>query len=99
MLEKRSFQEGVIQMITNIKDNRIISLDDARRGLSKQKGVFVVEDMSDMSNITGYVAFVSNSTDTYHELIRVFNNYKKHQQAMIIGSYENGGAVGVQYEM
>lgn len=86
-------------MTINAVDNRIISLDDARSGLSRQKGVFVVEDMSDLANIRGYIAFVSSSSDTYNELIRVFNEYKKHQQAMIIGSYENGGAVGVQYEM
>ena len=79
-------------------ENTIISLEDARKSTHKTKALFVVNDMSDMSNIKGHISYISDDEDSYNDLIYELHKIKRaNQQAMIIGSYENGGAIGVQY--
>ena len=82
-------------------DNRITtSLNAARTQIPKKKAVFVIQDMSDLSDIKGYISFISDGADSYHALIEEYNKAREQsQQAMVIGSYENGGAVGVQYNI
>ena len=81
-------------------ENTIISLNDARKRIPKMKALFVVNDMSDMSNIQGYISYISDNEDSYNDLINELYKVKRdNKQAMIIGSYENGGAIGVQYSM
>ena len=86
-------------MLKSVKKN-VTSLDDARKNIPKMKALFVVNDMSDMSNIQGYISYISDDEDSYNELIQELHRVKRdNKQAMIIGSYENGGAIGVQYSM
>ena len=78
----------------------IISLNIARTRIPKKKALFIVSDMSDMSDIQGYISCISDGTDSYDALIEEYNRIKEQKkQAIIIGSYENGGAIGVQYEV
>ena len=78
----------------------IISISSARMRIPKKKALFVVSDMSNMSDIKGYISCISDSADSYDALIEEYNHTKKEKkQAVIIGSYENGGAIGVQYEV
>lgn len=87
-------------MLRENNNRKIISLNVARTQIPKKKAVFVIQDMSDMSDIQGYISFISDGADSYHALIDEYNKVKKQsQQAMVIGSYENGGAVGVQYNV
>ena len=87
-------------MLMKEKKHDIISLSTARTRIPKKKALFIVMDMSDMSDIKGYIACISDSTDSYNDLIEEYNHTKSQKkQAMIIGSYENGGAIGVQYEV
>ena len=81
-------------------EKTVTSLDDARKIIHKMKALFVVNDMSDMSNIQGYISYISDDEGSYNELIQELHKVKRNnKQAMIIGSYENGGAIGVQYSM
>ena len=87
-------------MLTKAKTFDIISLNTARTRIHKKKALFVVSDMSNMSDIKGYISCVSDGSDSYSDLIEEYNNTKNEEkQAIIIGSYENGGAIGVQYEV
>lgn len=87
-------------MLKTMETKNVVSLNAARNQIPKMKALFVVQDMSDMSDIRGYISFVSESEDSYSALIREYNKMKRdNRQAMIIGSYENGGAIGVQYNM
>ena len=62
--------------------------------------MFVVTDMSDISDIKGYIFAVSMNDSSFAELLDVDREIQKDgQQTMLIGSYENGGAIGVQYEL
>ena len=81
-------------------EKTVTSLNDARKNIPKMKALFVVNDMSDMSNIKGYITYISDDEGSYNELIQELHRVKRdNKQAMIIGSYENGGAIGVQYSM
>ncbi len=87
-------------MLKENTDKKIISLNHARSQIPKMKAVFIVKDMSDMSDIKGYISFISDSKDSYSALIHEYHKMQsQHVLAMVIGSYENGGAIGVQYEL
>lgn len=87
-------------MLKMLEKSETISLEDARSKVPKQKAVFVIEDMSDMSNIRGYISCISENEDSYQALISEYNRIKhQDKQAIVIGSYENGGAIGVQYSI
>lgn len=87
-------------MLIHIDDKNIMPIYDAREKYCGSKAVFVVTDMSDMSEIQGCVCAISSDSDSYSELCE-FNNKLKSEgiQTIIIGSYENGGSIGVQYEV
>ena len=87
-------------MLRKMDNTNRMTLEAARKEIPKMKALFVIQDMSDMSNISGYILYISESESSYDELIRELNKIKKENvNAMIIGSYENGGAIGVQYSM
>ncbi len=87
-------------MLKKNKNTDIISLKCARTRIPKMKAIFVIQDMSDLSDIQGYISYISEAEDSYDDLIKEYRNFKRqNQQAMVIGSYENGGAVGVQYDI
>ncbi len=85
-------------MLKKIENRQILSLHSARESYPKSKIIFVITDMSDMSDIKGRVVMVSDSDDSFDELCtedRALRN--QGMQTIIAGSYENGGAIGVQY--
>ena len=93
------YREGDI-MLRRLESTNCISLESARKEIPKMKALFVIQDMSDMSNIQGYISYISESESSYDELIRELNKVRRDNiNAMVIGSYENGGAIGVQYSM
>ena len=85
-------------MLKKIHDRDDLSLEMARKRIPRKKALFIVTDMSDMSNIQGYISYISESENSYDELVEALHRERNSDQmAMIIGSYENGGAIGVQY--
>ena len=56
--------------------------------------------MSDMSDIQGTVFIVSEDNTSFNELCDENDKLKEQgKRTIIIGSYENGGGIGVQYEL
>ena len=87
-------------MLKKVDNNRILSLNSAREQYPKSKILFLITDMSDMSDIQGTVFMVSDDNTSFNELCDENDKLKDQgKQTIIIGSYENGGGIGVQYEL
>lgn len=87
-------------MLKKIDNNRILSINSAREQYPKSKILFLITDMSDMSDIQGTVFMVSEDNTSFNELCDENDKLKEQgKQTIIIGSYENGGGIGVQYEL
>ena len=81
-------------------DREITSVATATESIKNSKAVFVITDMENLADIKGYIYYVSKSESTYPELLSVFKQIgESGERAMLIGSYNNGGAIGVQYEI
>ena len=55
-------------MLKRIDNNRILSLNSAREQYPKSKILFLITDMSDMSDIQGTVFMVSDDNTSFNEL-------------------------------
>ena len=87
-------------MLKKIDNNRILSINSAREQYPKSKILFLITDMSDMSDIQGTVFMVSDDNTSFNELCDENDKLKEQgRRTIIIGSYENGGGIGVQYEL
>ncbi len=87
-------------MLKKIDNNRILSINSAREQYPKSKILFLITDMSDMSDIQGTVFMVSEDNTSFNELCDENDKLKEQgKRTIIIGSYENGGGIGVQYEL
>ena len=85
-------------MLRRIDNRQILSLNSARESYPKSKIIFVITDMSDMSDIKGQVVMVSDSDDSLEDLCTEDHALRNRgMKTIIAGSYENGGAIGVQY--
>ena len=87
-------------MLEKIDDKSILSVNAARSKYPRSKVLFIVTDMSNMSDIKGYVFMVSRGSSTFEDLCDEDDKLQEEGfQTIILGSYENGGAIGVQYEL
>ena len=87
-------------MLKRIDDNRILSLNIARERYPKSKILFLISDMSNMSDIKGTVFMISEDGTSFNALCDENDRLREQgKQTIIIGSYENGGGIGVQYEV
>lgn len=92
-------EEGSL-MLKKVDNSEVLSLNAARNQYPKSKVLFLISDMSDMSDIQGTIFMVSEDNSSFSELCDENDRLKEQgKQTIIIGSYENGGGVGVQYEM
>ena len=81
-------------------DKSIITVEDATNSLKNKKAVFVITNLNDMVNIMGYIEYISDTEETYDKMVDIYRKISQSgRQAMLIGSYGNGGAIGVQYEV
>ena len=61
---------------------------------------YIITDFSDLQNIEEYLYCVSDSEDSFKEIYKVnYDLTKAGRESILLGSYGNGGAVGVQYEV
>lgn len=89
-------EEGSL-MLKKVDNSEVLSLNAARNQYPKSKVLFLISDMSD---IQGTIFMVSEDNSSFSELCDENDRLKEQgKQTIIIGSYENGGGVGVQYEM
>lgn len=80
-----------------------MSIEDAQNLLKHKKGLFILVGTEngtiDMDNLKGYIAYISDTKASFSELLNEYGRVKKKQQAIVIGSYKDGGAIGVQYQL
>ena len=92
-------EEGSL-MLKKVDNSEVLSLNAARNQYPKSKVLFLISDMSDMSDIQGTIFMVSEDNSSFSELCDENDRLKEQgKQTIIIGNYENGGGIGVQYEM
>ena len=86
-------------MIKYIKSNEREPISNIRNKFHNKKVLVTDLDLTDMNNITGCVYAISNETSDYDKLCKEKNNINKYKSSMLVGSYNNGGAIGVQYSI
>ena len=61
---------------------------------------FIITYYTNLENPSGYLYCVSTSDDSYNEICKIANDFaKKNIPSILMGSYNNGGSLGVQYEI
>ena len=83
-----------------ILDEKIRRTDDEIERMYKDcKYLCIIDDWDKIADNDGYLYCVSTSEDSLNELIDERDRLQKQGKICCIGgSYNNGGAIGVQYE-
>lgn len=84
-----------------ILDEKILRTDDEIEELYKDcKYISVIESFDNVADNSGYLYCISTSEDSFNELVNESDRLAGAGKCCVIGgSYNNGGAVGVQYEV
>ena len=84
-----------------ILDEKILRTDDEIEELYKDcKYLCIIDSYDKVEDNNGYLYCVSTSNDSFEELVNESDRLAKVGKCCVIGgSYNNGGAVGVQYEV
>ena len=87
-------------MLKTVSDNTVMSINAVREQYPKSKILFIITDMTDMSDIQGTVFMISDDDGSFDELCSEDEKLRNEgKQTIILGSYENGGSISVQYEI
>lgn len=83
-----------------ILDEKVLRTDDDIEDEYRNcKYLYTVDSYDKVVDDEGYLYCVSTSNDSYKELYRMRNKLRSEGKICVVGgSYNNGGAVGVQYE-
>ncbi len=83
-----------------ILDEKVLKTDDEIEELYKDcKYLTIIDSYDKIADNDGYLYCVSTSDDSYMELIMERERLENMGKICVLGgSYNNGGAVGVQYE-
>lgn len=83
-----------------ILDEKILKTDDEMEDEYKDcKYLYLIDSYEKLTEHSGYLYCVSTSNESYRELYEVRNKLRDEGKICVVsGSYNNGGAVGVQYE-
>ena len=83
-----------------ILDEKTIKTDHEIKELYKNcKYLYTVDSYDEMLNDEGCLYCISTSEDSYKQLYEIRNRLLSEGKCCVIGgSYNNGGAIGVQYE-
>ena len=83
-----------------MEDKKRYTTEEVRNKYPGCKVLMINLDISDMNNITGEIAYVSENKDTFDN---IFEEQKKYESetclTMVVGSYKDGGALGVLYRV
>ena len=86
-------------MIKYRRDKKIMPLTEIRNKYTTAKALVVLNDISDMENLVGYVYAESTDASTLGELCKIGEDIrKKNKYYIIVGEYKKGAIVSVQYE-
>lgn len=82
-----------------ILDEKVVRTDEEIEELYKNCKYLYIIDGLDMLKEKGYLYCVSTSNDSYKDLYRERDRLRDEGKLCVVGgSYNNGGAIGVQYE-
>ena len=84
-----------------IVDEKILRTDDEIEDIYKDcKYISIIDDYEKAAENSGYLYCVSTSEDSFDELINERDRLEEEGKICVLGgSYNNGGAIGVQYEL
>lgn len=83
-----------------ILDEKTLRTDDEIESIySDCKYLYTIDSYDKIGDNNGYLYCVSTSKDSYQQLYETRDRLLKEGKCCVIGgSYNNGGAIGVQYE-
>ena len=83
-----------------ILDEKVLKTDEEIRKLYKDcKYLYIIDSYDKAVDDEGYLYCVSTSDESYMELVGTRDRLEDDGKICVMrGSYNNGGAVGVQYE-
>jgi len=83
-----------------ILDEKKFRTDDEIEDLYKDcKYLYIIDSYDKVTDDGGYLYCVSTSNDSFDELIDEWEKLREKGKICVLGgSYNNGGAIGVQYE-
>ena len=84
-----------------ILDEKILRTDDEIEEMYKDcKYLCVIDSYDKMADNNGYLFCISTSEESYKALYEMRDRLLEEGKCCVVGgSYNNGGAVGVQYEV
>jgi len=87
-------------IMLKILDEKVLKTDDEIESIYKNcKYITIIDSYDKIADNDGYLYCVSTSDDSYMELIKEREKLEDEGKICVLGgSYNNGGAVGVQYE-
>ncbi|MDE5700288.1 MAG: hypothetical protein K2I96_23280 [Lachnospiraceae bacterium] len=83
-----------------ILDEKVLKTDEEIEELYKNcKYLYIIDSYDKMIEDEGYLYCVSTSEESYSELYATRDRLRDEGKICVVGgSYNNGGAIGVQYE-
>lgn len=86
-------------MLKILDEKKLRTDDDIEQEYKNCKYLYIIDNYDKIIDNEGYLYCVSTSNDSFDELFDVQDKLLKEGKCCVIsGSYNNGGAVGVQYE-
>lgn len=84
-----------------ILDEKVLKTDDEIEEQYKDcKYLYIIDSYEKLIDHKGYLYCVSTSNDSYTELYQTRDRLRDEGRLCVVGgSYNNGGAVGLQYEV
>ena len=85
-------------MLEMINDSKIWKPIDVQNVYKNCK--YILVDYNNLEDIKGRLYCISKSKESFKEITRLnFELSKKGIKSILMGSYNDGGAIGVQYEV
>lgn len=83
-----------------ILNEKVLKTDDEIEDQYKNcKYISIIDSYNKISENNGYLYCISTSEESFAQLINESDKLQKQGKCCVIGgSYNNGGAIGVQYE-
>lgn len=84
-----------------ILDEKVLKTDEEIEAQYKNcKYLYMIESYEKLVDDEGYLYCISTSEDSYKQLYQVRDRLRREGKICVVGgSYNNGGAIGVQYEI
>jgi len=83
-----------------ILDEKVLRTDDEIEDQYKDcKYLYIIDSYEKLTDDEGYLYCVSTSEESYGQLYEIRDRLRNEGKICVVGgSYNNGGAIGVQYE-